>query len=197
MPDLGINPHYSLARFLDGLPSLSMASHPDYGHSTVAPTRIKSEPQSANVTPATLRLTLDWRNIPGEDADQIVAKLQSLLARCLQGGCRGHIAVNQRELQTYNGLRMSYPDAFGSFTTSGDNPWLLRARAALVAALDRDVELGIWRFATDGCHFADAGVTVLGLGPGDDVVVHTIQERLPLDQLVESAVAYLALALLP
>jgi acetylornithine deacetylase/succinyl-diaminopimelate desuccinylase-like protein len=56
--------------------------------------------------------------------------------------------------------------------------------------------LGTWRFATDGAHFAAAGATVLGLGPGDDTVVHTVQERLPLDQLVESTVAYLALALL-
>ncbi|MGD8791653.1 MAG: M20/M25/M40 family metallo-hydrolase [Anaerolineae bacterium] len=197
MPDLGINPHHSLARFLDGLSSLPMASHPDYGPSTVAPTRIESEPQSTNVTPATLRLTLDWRNVPGEEADQIVAKLESLLKDSLQGGCRGHVEVGHRDLQTYTGLRMSYPDAFGSFSTPAGDAWLLDAHAALAAALERQVQLGTWRFATDGAHFAAAGATVLGLGPGDDTVVHTVQERLPLDQLVESVAAYLALALLP
>ena len=50
MPDLGVNPHYTLVPFLAGLRKLEMARDLDYGHSTVAPTRISSQPTSANVT---------------------------------------------------------------------------------------------------------------------------------------------------
>jgi acetylornithine deacetylase/succinyl-diaminopimelate desuccinylase-like protein len=57
------------------------------------------------------------------------------------------------------------------------------------------VEVGTWRFATDGGHFAATGATVLGFGPGDDTVVHTVKECLPVEQLVEAAVGYLALCL--
>jgi acetylornithine deacetylase/succinyl-diaminopimelate desuccinylase-like protein len=156
---------------------------------------VLGEPESANVTPVALHLALDWRNIPGEGVDQVVAKLEGLLARSLEAGCRGRIEVATKALTSYTGLRMAYADAFPSFTTAADDPWLLEARSVLAAAWGREVEVGTWRFATDGGHLAEAGVTVIGFGPGDDSLVHTIEERLPLDQLLESVVGYVALAL--
>jgi putative selenium metabolism hydrolase len=195
MPDLGVNPHYSMVRFLDGLRNLEMVADPDYGASTVAPTRMASEPESANVTPSALSLVLDWRNIPGEGVEDILAKLETLLERSLEPGCKGWIEVDTKDLASYTGFQMTYLDAFPSFTTDLDDPWMAEARTVLAAALGRDVEVGIWRFATDGGHFAKAGTTVIGFGPGDDSVVHTVEERLSLDQLVESVVGYIALCL--
>jgi succinyl-diaminopimelate desuccinylase len=195
MPDLGINPHFSMARFLEGLRTLNMASDQEYGSSTVAPTRVLGEPESANVTPSALHLILDWRNIPGEGVEPIVGKLEGLLAHSLEPGCGGQIEIVTKELVSYTGLRMTYADAFPSFTTSADDPWLAEAQALLDAAWGREVEVGTWRFATDGGHLAEAGATVIGFGPGDDSLVHTVEERLPLDQLVESVVGYLALGL--
>jgi putative selenium metabolism hydrolase len=195
MPDLGINPHFSMVRFVAGLQTLDMARDPDYGVSTVAPTRIQSEPASANVTPSDVHLALDWRNVPGESYDEIVAKLEALLERTLEPGCRGDVQIAMKELVSHTGFRMAYPDTFPSFTTPAEHPWLVKAQVALEAALGRGVEVDTWRFATDGGHFAAAGATVLGFGPGDAAVVHTVEERLPLDQLVESVVGYMALAL--
>jgi succinyl-diaminopimelate desuccinylase len=197
MPDLGVNPHFSLARFVEGLKTLPMASHPEYGSSTVAPTRVDSEPQSANVTPAAIHLTLDWRNVPGEDLSRIVTKLETLLTRCLEPACNGQVEICTKTMVSYTGLSMEYLDSFASFTTPADHPWLDSVQAALAEALDRPVEVGTWRFATDGGHFAEEGATVIGFGPGDDTVVHTVEERLPLDQLVESVVGYMVLALEP
>jgi acetylornithine deacetylase/succinyl-diaminopimelate desuccinylase-like protein len=57
------------------------------------------------------------------------------------------------------------------------------------------MEVGTWRFATDGGHFAAEGATVLGFGPGDEALVHTVEERLPVEQLVECLVGYTALSL--
>lgn len=195
MPDLGVNPHFSLARFLSDLRRIDMASDPDYGLSSVAPTRVHSEPQSANITPASLHLVLDWRNIPGEQPEEIRARLQAVADRGLEPGCKGQITVAQKELASYTGFRMVYPDTFPSFTTAADDPWLVRARSVLQAVWGRAVEVGTWRFATDGGHFAAAGATVLGFGPGDDAVVHTVDECLPVEQLLEAAAGYLALCL--
>ena len=193
MPDLGINPHFSMARFLADLRTMEYAVDPAYGSSTVAPTRVVSRPDSANVTPSDLHLVLDWRNIPGEKPDEILAKLEALLNRALEPGCQGRVEIATKTLASYTGFRMGYPDTFPSFTTAPDHPWLAKAQSALAWALDREVEVDTWRFATDGGHFAAAGATVLGFGPGDDKVVHTVEERLPVEQLIESAVGYAAL----
>jgi succinyl-diaminopimelate desuccinylase len=197
MPELGVNPHFSMARFVAGLRDLEMPTDPVYGASTVAPTHVSSEPESANVTPAALHLVLDWRNIPGESTEDVVAKLEGFLPGTLEPGCAGRIEVSSRSLVTYRGLEMTYPDAFPSYTTAADDPWLLAAQATLAEVLGRDVEIGTWRFATDGGHFAAEGATVIGFGPGDDAIVHTVEERLPIDDLVESVVGYVALALMP
>jgi succinyl-diaminopimelate desuccinylase len=195
MPHLGVNPHDSLARFVLGLSELEMARDADYGASTVVPTRVTSTPESANVTPSDLWLVLDWRNVPGESVEEIVAKLQGLAARTLQPGCRGQIEVARKELTTYLGTRMSYPDEFPSFTTTANDPWLAELQACLQGVLGRAVEVDTWRFATDGGHFAGAGARVLGFGPGDAAVVHTVEERLSIDQLLESVVGYAAICL--
>jgi len=196
MPDLAINPHFSAAQFMVGLRDLKMAADPAYGASTVAPTQVWSEPASANVTPSALHVVLDWRNVPGERPERIVTKLEGLLAKCLEPGCNGRIAVSQKELVSYTGVRARYPDVFPSFTTAAGDPWLLGAQIALSAALGREVEIDVWCFATDGGHLAEVGATALGFGPGDDRLVHTVEERISLDQLVESVVGYLALSLM-
>ena len=194
MPDLGINPHESMARFVSALPELEMARVAGYPASTVAATYVTSQPESKNITPSEIRLTLDWRNVPGERPDEIVAKLEALLARCLEPGCQGSVEVSTVDLVSYTGVPRSYANIFPSFTTDAQHPWLVQARKSLEAALGREVEVGIWPFATDGGHFAEEGVEVIGFGPGDARVVHTVQEQLPLDELVESVMGYVVLA---
>lgn len=195
MPDLGINPHFSMMHFVEKLQRLHMASDPDYGASSVAPTHVSSEPGSRNVTPGEIQLVLDWRNIPGESPEEIVAKLEAPLARSLESGCQGRVEVATKQLTTYTGFQMAFPDTFPSFTTDADHAWLAEAQQTLTTALDRKVEVDVWRFATDGGHFAAAGTTVLGFGPGDATLVHTVEERIPLDGLVENAVGCVALAM--
>ena len=195
MPHLGTNPHFSMARFVEGLQKLEMVSDPVYGRSSVAPTRVSVSPDSGNITPTTLELVLDWRNVPGEGPEEIEAKLNQLLDGSLLEDCRGEIEIAAKALVSYTGFELTYRDCFPSFTTPADHPWLLDARSTLERTLGRGVEVGTWRFATDGGHFAEAGTAVLGLGPGDDAVVHTAVERLPIDELLESVVGYMALSL--
>jgi putative selenium metabolism hydrolase len=195
MPDLGVNPHFSLARFLENLPSMKMASDPEYGCSSVAPTGIHSEPRGANITPSSVHLVLDWRNIPGERPEAIVGMLEAVAAQALQPGCQAQISVALKELSSYTGFQMTYPDTFPSFTTAANDPWLVQTKSILEKIWAREVDVGTWRFATDGGHFAAAGARVLGFGPGDDAVVHTFEECLPIEQLVESTVGYSALCL--
>ncbi|HYN87019.1 MAG TPA: hypothetical protein VER55_00745, partial [Ardenticatenaceae bacterium] len=43
-----------------------------------------------------------------------------------------------------------------------------------------------WRFATDGGHFARAGLFAVGYGPGDETLAHTTREHIEISE-VESA----------
>jgi acetylornithine deacetylase/succinyl-diaminopimelate desuccinylase-like protein len=175
-----------------------MAYDNTLGYSTVVPTLYHTDQFSPNVIPETIQLTLDWRNVPAEAPDEIIAKVENLLAECLprvhqSDSIQGRAFVNRSEFTTYTGMVEIFPSVFPSFILPEDDLLVQKAHRGLVRALQRDVDIGIWRFATDGGHLMSAGIPTLGFGPGDDQLAHTNQERVSLAQMEEALVGYLSL----
>jgi succinyl-diaminopimelate desuccinylase len=194
VPERGVNPHYALANFLVRLKELPMAQNPLFGASSVAPTLYATDQTSANVTPGEARLTLDWRNVPEETADQIVARLSSLLAEDLPPDAHGQVEVVRRRFKTYTDYEEDFPSIFPSFLLPDDHPLLLAAQSILSETLQRRIAIDTWQFATDGGHLMAAGIPTLGFGPGDPALAHTNRERLPVPSLVEAVAGYMAMA---
>ena len=195
VPQEGVNPHYALARFLTRLETLPLPQDPVFGASSVAPTLYHTDQTSANVIPGEARLTLDWRNVPGETPEQIVEKLERLLAECLPPGAEGQVHVAADRFITYTGHVENLPSIFPSFSLDTDHPLVKAAQHMLSRALRRPVPVGTWHFATDGGHLMAAGVPTVGFGPGDPGLAHTNRERLSVEALVEGVVGYTALAI--
>ncbi len=197
VPHQGINPHAVLARFIQRLETLPVAHDETFGRSTVAPTLYFTDQRSGNVLPGQARLHLDWRNIPGETADDVLVQLQPVLDACLAEveGSQGELLLHTRNLCTYTGQTASFPDVFPSFGLSADNPLVRQGQCVLAHALSRPVDVTIWRFATDGGHLVAAGVPTIGFGPAEEHTVHTVGEHAPVEMLVEGMLGYVALAL--
>lgn len=200
IPHLAVNPHYGAAMFLQELASLVMAHDKTLGYSTVVPTLYHTDQFSPNVIPETIQLTLDWRNVPTELPDEIINKVEDLLSVCLPkvhqpALIEGRVSVNRNKFTTYTGMVEVFPSIFPSFILPENDLLVQTAHQGLVRALKRDVDVDIWRFATDGGHLMAAGIPTLGFGPGDDQLAHTNQERISLAQMEEALVGYLALIL--
>jgi succinyl-diaminopimelate desuccinylase len=197
VPEQGVNPHYVLARFLKRLEGLPLAHDEVFGSSTVAPTLYFTDQRSSNVLPGEARVHLDWRNVPGERPEQVLAQLQPLLERSLSEvkGSGGQVTVHTRDLRTYTGRTATFPDVFPSFGLPADDPLVRRGQGILERALSRAVEVIIWRFATDGGHLMEAGVPTIGFGPADAREVHTVGESVSVPMLEEGLLGYTALAL--
>lgn len=192
-PGRGANPHYALARFLTRLRDLRMASDELFGHSTVAPTTIATDQASPNVTPGEIDLTLDWRNVPAETPEQILAKVQHLLDEVHEPGVSARVEVPQIVLNTYTGLSEAQALIHPAYYMPETDPFVQSARKVLMSALDREVEVGTWSFATDGGHLMKAGIPTIGFAPGEEQLAHTTHDRVAIAQLVEATVGYLAL----
>ena len=197
VPHQGVNPHHVLARFIQRLESLPLAQDKTFGPSTVAPTLYLSDQKSSNVLPGEIRLHLDWRNIPGETAEDVLIQLYPLLDACLAEvkGSRGEVLLHTRDLDTYTGKAEIFPAVFPSFGLPADDPWLLKGQEVLTRALDRPVDVIIWPFATDGGHLMAAGIPAIGFGPAETHTLHTVRENVPLEMLLEGMQGYIALAL--
>ncbi|MGH2543606.1 MAG: M20 family metallopeptidase, partial [Ardenticatenaceae bacterium] len=186
VPERGANPLYVLASFLQRLPTLDMARHGELGQSSVAPTLLRTDQTSANVTPGEVWLTLDWRNVPGESAEEVQAKVELLLQASLFTDVSGEVRLEQKEQVSFTGygrvVRADHP----AYSLPADHPAVRAAEQVLSQALGRDIPTRLWRFATDGGHFARAGMTVIGFGPGDEGVVHTVNEHISLQEWEEA-----------
>jgi putative selenium metabolism hydrolase len=199
IPHLALNPHYTAASFLAKLPTLEMAHDETLGTSSVAPTLYATDQISPNVVPGEVYLTLDWRNVPTETPEIIVAKIGDLLDTLAgdepENNTQATVEIAHSKFTTYTGLEKVFPALFPSFLLAEDDPFIRAAQATLVDVLARDVETDVWRFATDGGHLMAAGIPTVGFGPGDDQLAHTNQERISLVQMEEAVVAYAALIL--
>jgi succinyl-diaminopimelate desuccinylase len=194
VPDKGINPHYTLARFLAQIETLPMTRDEAFGSSSVAPTLYRTDQTSANVIPAEAQLTLDWRNVPGETPEQILERVNRLLAGCLSPGVEGTVSVATSHFVSYTGYVEDAPSIFSSFIVPADHPFLNAARRVLGETLGQPPEVDVWRFATDGGWLAAAGIATIGFGPGDPALAHTNRERMPIGALVDGLAGYMALA---
>ncbi len=197
-PERGRNPHFAVARFLLGVESLAMVSSDTFGGSSMSPTSIETDQVSGNVTPGSVSISLDWRNVPGEDEAAVLAKVQDAANQAIAvvDGITAQVSVAVRPVTTYTGMTDVMPSTL-AFETAADDPVVLTARDALTAAFGRPVPVGTWTFATDGGHLHNLGVTTIGFGPGEERFAHTIHDQIALSQVEEAILgnAVLALAL--
>jgi acetylornithine deacetylase/succinyl-diaminopimelate desuccinylase-like protein len=175
------------------------------------PSLIRTDQTSGNVVPGEVWLTCDWRNVPGESgedarralqkvADRAVAKSRAALAKAGglaaaagSGGAAAsvpslEVMITAVERTSFTGMQMSYAADNPAYIVRADHPSLAAAKRALDAALQRDVPIDVWQFATDGGHFALEGMTCVGFGPGDELLAHTVNEAIGIDE-VEAGLA--------
>lgn len=197
VPEQGVNPHTVLARFVQRLEVLPLAQDETFGRSTVVPTLYLIDQSSSNVVPGEAHLHLDWRNVPGETAADVLAQLQPVLDACLAevGGSQGELLLHTHDLRTYTGQMEAFPSIFPSFGLAAEDPLVRQGQRVLSRALSRPVDVIVWRFATDGGHLVAAGVPTIGFGPAEAHTVQTVQESVPVNMLVEGMLGYVALAL--
>jgi acetylornithine deacetylase/succinyl-diaminopimelate desuccinylase-like protein len=195
IPARGVNPLEVVGRFVLSLKEMEMREHPDLGASSVAPTLIRTDQTSANVIPAEAWLTCDWRNIAEETAEDVRRALQNVVEGCLIEGAGAQVEIPSVTRESYTGYKADVPADFPSFVTTADHSAVVGAREVLRTAIGLEEPPGIWRFATDGGHFAQAGMTVIGFGPGDETLAHTVQEHVEISALETAVAGNRALAL--
>lgn len=183
VPEKGVNPLESLARFILGLAKLEHPVDPVLGASSVAPTLLATDQQSANVVPGEVWQTLDWRTVPGQSDEEVRQRLEEILAVSLGEGAEGEITIPVYRRETYTGRSMEIPGSNPAYVLGDEHPAVVAAAEILADVSGGEAQPGIWKFATDGGHFARAGMAPVGVGPGDEFLAHTNREHVEIDEL--------------
>lgn len=193
-PWRGDNAIYEMAAWIRSLEDLSgrLPHSPTLGPASLAVTAIAAAAGSPNVVPDLCRAVVDRRLIPGESPAQAVRDI--LAAAPAPGRARARLVTY--DLPSYTGLAKSVHKEFPAWELDEAHP--LAAGAALAVELatgGRRPTFGRWEFATDGVMTAGTlGIPTVGFGPGQERWAHTVDDQVPVEQLVLAAAAY---ALMP
>jgi succinyl-diaminopimelate desuccinylase len=143
--------------------------------------------------PGRAELTVDYRNIPGDEPQDIVARLQALEPDA-------RLSVPDEEAVSESGaVAYTFPRVVPVYLAPGDHPDVTTARQTLKPLLTRAGETygeDCWWFGTDAPHLAKtmaAGGAVIGFGPGEEELAHTTRESVPLAHLHLARQGYAAL----
>ncbi|HUF13599.1 MAG TPA: M20/M25/M40 family metallo-hydrolase [Longimicrobiales bacterium] len=162
------------------------------GRSTFVPTSVEVEPASPNVIPDRVRVTVDWRVLPGVDAAGAVDAVRAHLAAVdLPAGFVVDVRFATMRQTTYTGREMERQLFTPAYRLEDTHPVVRSARSAIAAATGREPVVRPWTFATDGGHVCGRhGIPTIGYAPGEERYAHTNTERLALDQAREVFEAY-------
>jgi len=167
---------------------LRQPSDPVLGAASVTSTMVDVRPESRNVIPDTVVVTLDWRILPDTGEKDLLAALDGALSHRIPTAPEGFdvqartAALRQR---TWTGVEVERSLLTPGFLMSVDDPVV---RAAAVAVGRRDdpstpARVRPWTFATDGGWSRGAfGIPTVGFAPGEERFAHTNRECLDVEE---------------
>jgi putative selenium metabolism hydrolase len=194
-PERGRNPNDLLPEVLLALRGLSRAQPEDgvLGRATLTPTVIETWPQSGNVIPDRIRVTLDLRVLPGWDEDRALDEIRARLAERVPAGDGFHVTVlpGRATFHAWTGWTSVDSNFTPGFLMSNDHPVVRAAAEELREATGRPIVIRQWKFGTDGGHSCGThGIPTIGFAPGREELAHTNRERLELSSARHAFDAY-------
>jgi succinyl-diaminopimelate desuccinylase len=178
--ELGDNAVYKAMDFLGKLQTLELPKSGILGGSSVTPTLFTSYPRdSYNVVPGRADINLDYRMIPGDEPEDILARLRSLAPNAT-------FKIPIDELVSEDGSFKVEAGIMPPYLAPGESKYVTLARQTIKENLQPyGVPYGerTWWFGTDAPHLAKMGAVVVGFGPGNEELAHTTRECVPVEHL--------------
>lgn len=193
VPDRAVNALARLPGVLEAISRLASRQgdvlHPLLGAASLVPTQVDVLPESRNVIPDRVTLALDWRVLPGDDADTLLGRVRQALGEVIgaleEGPVRVEVRMAVERQATWTGVVEDRELCTPGFLLDPGHPVALAASAAVGRRDEPGAGAVIrpWAFATDGGWTAGVhGIPTVGFAPGEERHAHTNTERLNLEE---------------
>lgn len=166
----------------------TLPADPVLGPSTAVATMVDVLPESRNVIPDRVVVTLDWRILPDDDDDTLMDRLRKALSHRMGEVAEGFgvdVRVAAEAQRTYTGIEVERSIFSPGFLMDADHPVVSAAARAVGRREDPETPATVrpWTFATDGGWTCGVfGIPTLGFGPGEERYAHTNRERLDVEE---------------
>ena len=136
------------------------------------------------------RIHLDRRLTWGETKDSTVAEIVEIVK-----DLEGEVKVLHYEETAYTGLKYGMEKYYPTWKIEEDHQLVVRAQEAFAGVFGKEPFTDKWTFSTNGVTINGYyGIPCIGFGPGNEVLAHAPNEKVPVSDLVAASAFYAALA---
>jgi len=191
-PERGENAIYKASRAALEIEKLheNLAFDEFLGKGSVTISQFKSGSPSLCAVADYAELYLDRRLTWGETKESAVAEIEKI-AKPLGGT----VEVPYYEETAWTGLTYGMEKYFPTWKLEEDHPFVQTGKKTYEALWNKAPKIDKWTFSTNGVTIRGKhGIPVIGFGPGNEVMAHAPNEKVPIDHLVKASAFYAAFA---
>jgi len=188
---LGDNAIYKLLPIIASIRDMEpqLGDHPFLGHAKITVSDMTVKTPSINAVPDEATIFIDRRMTFGETKETAIEQIKALIPD------KDKSSITVEELfydeASYTGFVFPVEKYFPAWALDEAHLLVQAGQAAKQAIGLPGDKPGKWEFSTNGIYWAGkAGIPSIGFGPGDEIYAHTVEECVPLDEVVKATEFY-------
>lgn len=192
MPEKGDNAVYKIAKVITEIERLHkrLKKNKFLGNGTITVSYVDCKTPSRCAVPGQAFIQLDRRLTTGETARLALAQVRDAVKRA---GVQAKVELLKYEERAYTGLVYKTDKYFPTWIEDEAAPQVQAAVQAHQRLFGRKPVVDRWTFSTNGVSIAGMfGIPCVGFGPAAEEVAHTVNDRVPIEQIVKCAAVYAA-----
>ncbi len=191
-PERGINAIYMASGVALGIEKLNerLADDDFLGKGSVTITEIISKSPSLCAVSDYARLHLDRRLTAGETKETAVREIEWIIK-----GLNAKVELLNFSGMAYTGLEYGMEKYYPTWKMPEEHEAVRQGIKAFTNLFDRKPVVDKWTFSTNGVMTCGTyGIPTIGFGPGNEVLAHAPDEKVPVSDLVAASAFYAACA---
>lgn len=191
-PQRGDNAIYMASDVALEIEKLNMQlKHDDFlGKGSITISEIISESPSLCAVSDFARIHLDRRLTWGETKESAVKEIEKLIK-----DMKAKVSVLNYVEEAYTGLKYGMEKYYPTWKISEKHEIVQTGARAFYNLYEKNAKIDKWTFSTNGVTINGIyGIPVIGFGPGNEVMAHAPNEKVPIDDLVVASAFYAAFA---
>ncbi len=187
-PERGKNAIYMASKAALEIEKLNeRLAHDEFlGKGTVTISEFKSTSPSLCAVSDFARLHLDRRLTWGEDKELALNQVREIVK-----DMNAKVELLDYEETAYTGLKYGMQKYYPTWKLEEDHPLVLKGVEAYKELYGADPKVDKWTFSTNGVTIRGYyDIPVIGFGPGNEVLAHAPNEKVPVDHLVKATAFY-------